>query len=76
MNRACWDLCGGRPAMGVPTAIVRDYTQRVSDAVVRIHPPPPHEKSFANQQLRKPLKAPNVEAGCQFAQILSKRAVV
>ena len=22
MNRACWDLCGGRPAMGVPTAIL------------------------------------------------------
>ena len=22
MNCACWDLCGGRPVMGVPTAIV------------------------------------------------------
>ena len=27
MNCACWDLCGGRPVMGVPTVIVKRITR-------------------------------------------------
>ena len=32
MNCACWDLCGGRPVMGVPTAIATQTIHRAGVA--------------------------------------------
>jgi hypothetical protein len=34
VNRARWDLCGGRPAMGVPTAIAGGREEGLGEPVV------------------------------------------
>ena len=41
MNCACWDLCGGRPVMGVPTAIPRRHGLQAGG---QIHEPNSVEK--------------------------------
>ena len=65
MNRARWDLCGGRSAMGVPTAIARrsgeGFALAVNNAfalptaltaIFRIYSPTPSSRSSEQPLLR------------------------